>query len=100
MIRGFRRRFKPLEIATEEEIDAIHKATLEVLWKTGVLVEHERALKFFSTNGCRVDFDERRVRIPPTVVEECLRKAPSIFCVKSRDSNDDIVIGGDRCQDP
>ncbi|MBN1835989.1 MAG: trimethylamine methyltransferase family protein [Spirochaetales bacterium] len=95
MIRGFRRRFKPLEIATEEEIDAIHKATLEVLWKTGVLVEHERALTYFSKHGCQVDFDARRVRIPPVVVEDCLRKAPSVFGVKARDPEDDIVIGGD-----
>jgi len=95
MIRGFRRRFKPLEIATEQEIDAIHQATLEVLWKTGVLVEHERALKYFSKNGCHVDFEEKRVRIPPAVVEHCLQKAPSIFCVKARNPNDDIVIGGD-----
>jgi trimethylamine--corrinoid protein Co-methyltransferase len=95
MTRGFRRRFKPLEIATEEEIDAIDQSTLEVLWKTGVLVEHDRALKHFSKSGCQVDFDERRVRIPPAVVQECLRKAPSIFCVRARDPSDDIVIGGD-----
>ena len=95
MTRGFRRTFKPLEIATEEDINAIHKGTLEVLWKTGVLVEHDRALQLFKKKGCSVDLDERRVRIPPAVVEDCLRKAPSIFCVKARDPRDDLVIGGD-----
>jgi trimethylamine--corrinoid protein Co-methyltransferase len=95
MAGGFSRTFKPLEITTEEEINAIHQGTLEVLWKTGVLVEHERALEHFSKNGCKVDFDEKRVRIPPVVVEDCLRKAPSIFCVKARNPKDDLITGSD-----
>jgi len=95
MARGFRRKFKPLEIVTEEEVNAIHQGTLEVLWKTGVLVEHERALNLFKENGCKVDLKKKRVRIPPAIVEECLRKAPSSFCVKARDPKDDLIIGGD-----
>ena len=51
MARGFRRKFKPLEILTEEDVNAIHQGTLEVLWKTGVLVEHDRALNVFKDNG-------------------------------------------------
>jgi len=40
--KGFRRKFKPLEILTEEEIEEIHRGTLEVLWVTGIRMEHER----------------------------------------------------------
>ena len=46
-LKGLTRNFKPLEVLTEEEIEAIHRGTLEVLWVTGVRVEHERALKLF-----------------------------------------------------
>ena len=35
MLKGFTRNFKPLEILSEEEIEAIHRGTLEVLWVTG-----------------------------------------------------------------
>ncbi len=84
-LKGLTRTFKPLEVLTEEEIEAIHRGTLEVLWVTGVRVEHERALKLFEKNGCPVDYDNMRVRIPPALVEECLRKAPSSFHCEARD---------------
>lgn len=95
MTRGFRRRFKPLELLTDEQCNEIHHGMLEVLEKTGVLVEHERALDLFHDNGCRVDFEKKRVRIPSYIVEEALKKAPNIFTVRARDSKDDIIIGGD-----
>ena len=82
---GFRRNFKPLEILTEEEIEAIHRGTLEVLEHTGVRVEPQRALRLFEKNDCQVDFNEMRVRIPPGLVEECLRRAPGSFHIKARD---------------
>ena len=93
-LKGFTRNFKPLEILTEEQVEAIHRGTLEVLWVTGMRVEHQRALKLFEKNGCQVDYDNMRVRIPPALVEECLRKAPSSFHVKARDPKNDLMIGG------
>ena len=93
-LKGFRRNFKPLEILTEEEVEAIHKGTLEVLWTTGIRMEHERALKLLERNGCEPDYDEMRVRIPPALVEECLRQAPSSFHTKARDSRNSLMIGG------
>jgi len=92
-LKGFTRNFKPLEVLTEEEIEAIHSGTLEVLWVTGVRVEHERALKLFEKNGCQVDYDEMRVRIPPALVEECIRKAPSSFHCEARDYKKSLMLG-------
>ena len=94
MLKGFTRRFKPLEILREEEIEAIHRGALNVLETTGIKVEHEKALKMFAINDCKVDFDEKRVRIPAWVAEECLRKRPSNYLVKARDRECDLMIGG------
>lgn len=58
VMKGFTRRFKPLEILTEHQIEEIHTRTLEVLWVTGIRIEHERALKLFEKEGCQVDYDE------------------------------------------
>lgn len=93
-LKGFTRNFKPLQILTEEEVEAIHRGTLEVLWVTGVRVEHKRALELFERNGCKVDYDEMRVRIPPALVEECLRKAPSSFPAQARDGKNSLMVGG------
>jgi len=93
-MKGFTRKFKPLEILTEEQVEAIHRGILDVLEETGVRVEHERALKLFEKNGCKVDYDEKRVRIPSYLAEECLRRCPSSFIVKARDSKNNLRIGG------
>jgi trimethylamine--corrinoid protein Co-methyltransferase len=94
MLKGFTRSFKPLEILTEEQIAAIHRATLDVLAETGLRIEHERALKLYERNGCKVDYDDMRVRFPPGLVEECLRKCPSSFHIDARDPKSDVNIGG------
>jgi trimethylamine--corrinoid protein Co-methyltransferase len=93
-LNGFTRNFKPLEVLTEEEIEDIHRGTLEVLWITGIRMEHERALKVMEKNNCMVDYDEMRVRIPPALVEETLRKTPSLFPIKARDDRNNVMIGG------
>jgi len=93
-MRGFVRNFKPLEILTEEELEAVHRGTLEVLEHTGIRIEHRRALELFERSDCRVNFDEMRVRIPPGLVEDCLRKAPSSFHIKARDPQNDVQVGG------
>lgn len=93
-LNGFTRRFKPLELLSEEQVEEIHRASLDVLEETGIRLEHEKALSLFEKNGAKVDFEEKRVRIPPGLVEECLGKCPSSFRMKSRDPNNDLIIGG------
>ena len=91
---GFERNFSPLKILTEEQIETIHKGTLEVLEKTGVRIEHEKALKLLEKNDCYVDHNDFRVRIPPGLVEESLAKCPSSFRVKARNPKNDMIYGG------
>jgi len=98
MLKGFTRKFKPLEILTEEQLEAIHKGTLRVLWQTGVTVHHDKALRLFKKNGCKVDFEGNsvgRVHFPPGLVEEYLHKAPSSFHIKARDKKNNLLMGGD-----
>lgn len=91
--KGFQRNFSPLKILTEEQVDDIHRSTLRVLEETGLKVEHKRALELFKESGCKVDFDSNRVRFPPWLVEECLRKCPRSFRVKARNPENDIILG-------
>ena len=93
-MRGFTRKFEPLEILTEEQVESIHRGTLDILWQTGIRIEHERALKLLEKNGCKVDFERKRVHFPQGLVEESLREVPSSFRVKARDPKNDIIVGG------
>ena len=92
--KGIIRNLHPLEILTEEQIELIHKDTLDVLQKTGVRFESERALKLFKENGCEIDMDKKIVKFQPWLVEECLRKCPSSFQIKGRGINSELSFGG------
>jgi len=94
MLQGYTRKFKPLEILTDEQVEVIHKGILGILWETGATFHHNKALKLFENNGCKVDFEEKRVHFPPSLVEECLRKTPSSFHMKARDPKNNLLIGG------
>jgi len=94
VLKGLVRNIKPLEILTEEQLEAIHRGTLDVLENTGLRIEHKGALKLLAQNGCTVDYDEQRVRIPSGLVEECLRRCPSSFHLKARDPEKDLILGG------
>jgi len=94
MRRGFQRNFNPVKILTDSQVEALHRATLDVLEKTGVKFESERALKLLEKNGCIVDYEERIARMPGYLVEECIRQTPSSFMIKARNPKNDIRIGG------
>jgi trimethylamine--corrinoid protein Co-methyltransferase len=93
-MKGFIRKFKPLEILSEEQFQAIHKATLDVLQNVGIRIEHKRALKLLESHDCQVDYGNMRAKFPPGLVEESLQKCPSSFRVKARDPQKDLIMGG------
>ncbi|MFW6056771.1 MAG: trimethylamine methyltransferase family protein, partial [Chloroflexota bacterium] len=93
-MRGFVRSFPPLNILSEEDIESVHRGMLQVLWTTGVRMEHERSLKVLEAAGCSVDYHNHRVRMPAALVEECIRRAPSSFPLLARYPDNNLMMGG------
>ena len=61
-------------VFSEDALDAIHLASLEVLEKTGIRIHHgESILKMLKDNGCTVDFEKGLVQFPSYVVEDALK---------------------------
>ncbi len=85
-----------LNVFSEDELDEIHLATLEVLQKTGVFVESEEALEVFHGGGALVDKGSKIVRLPPWLVEEAIRSAPSKFVAAGRVPESDVVLESNR----
>ncbi len=92
--KGFKRKFPPLEILRKEDVEQIKIASLDILKETGVIIEHKGALKLLEKNDCIVDHKNMRVKFPEGLVNECLQRCPASFRVKSRDSKDDLIFGG------
>jgi trimethylamine--corrinoid protein Co-methyltransferase len=55
-------------------MDAIHKSALQILERTGMWIDHLKALEYLRGAGCRVDVDRRTVKFPPEVVEAALAR--------------------------
>ena len=84
-----------LNVFTGDEFAAIHRATLEVLGEVGVFVQKPEAREIFKSAGARV-YEDGLVKIPPHLVEEAIRSAPSTLTLAGRDKSRDVVIDGGR----
>ena len=63
MLKGFLRVIEP------EQMERLHRGTLEVLERTGLRLQGEFLLRALADAGCRVDFGARRAWFPPELVE-------------------------------
>jgi len=85
-----------LNVLTNDELLEIHLATLEILEKKGVFVEDDEALNIFDGGGCMVNRKTKNVKIPPYLVEDCIRSAPSKVVLYGRNPQNDIVLESNR----
>ena len=81
---------------TDDELYAIHLATLEVLQQTGLFVETPEALDVFDGAGAEIDPKNKIVKIPPYLVDDAIRSAPSKIILAGRDPKNDAVLEAGR----
>lgn len=80
-------------LLTQEQIEEIHRASLEVLETIGIRVPHPQALQLLKENGCQVK-DGEVVLFPNWLVEESLRSAPSRITIYNRLGNEAMRLEG------
>ncbi len=86
---------------TEADLDDLHRATVQVLERAGVLVESDEALDIFADGGCRVDRDTHVVKVPEHVLADALATAKSSFWLCGRGPEDDVLVEvGRTCVSP
>jgi len=73
---------KPLTILSDEEIEAIHQATLRILAETGVMLTEPKARRLFGEAGAKIEMN--RVLLPPDLVETCIRQAGKHVTIRGR----------------
>jgi len=84
------------ELLTEEQVERIHEASLEILENIGLLVHSEKARERFARHGGRVDSETHRVKLPGAVVERFRAAFPSTFTFHGRDPQYDRTIPDER----
>ena len=82
-----------LSLLSESEVERIHEGALQVLARTGVVIHNDPTLSLLEEAGCRVWREERRVCIPPPVVEQALAHAPDLVYLYTRRGERAMALG-------
>jgi len=79
-------------VFTEDEINKIHLATLEVMEKTGLYVGTDEAMDILEGGGAKVDREKKIAKFPSYLVEDCIRSAPHKIVLYGRAPKHDVVL--------
>lgn len=85
-------RLEPTKAVSDDELEAIHLASLRVLAETGIDFLNADARTLLANHGAEVDGD--RVRFDAELVEAMVAKAPSQFRLHAPNPEHDLEIGG------
>ena len=85
---------------SEDQLDNIHHASIKILKNTGIKIESGEAAEIFHGAGSEIDKkkDGFIVKIPPSVVDDCVQWAPERFVLYGRDpKHDHLIEPGSSC---
>ena len=81
-----------LNFVTEDQLDLLQAATLEIMESVGVRFPSHKALTIFSEHGARVDWQKQTVYLRPDFVLTALSNAPRYFRMGARDASLDLQL--------
>ncbi len=73
-----------VQVLSEQEIQDIHDASLRILAKTGVRIHHDGMVRRLADAGARTDAAERVVRLPGSLVMDCVERATKQYALHGR----------------
>lgn len=85
--------YEPL---SNNDMQAIHSASMQVLERAGFLVDNQKALELFRDKGAQVDFVNKLVRVDEGWVMQYLKQAPSRIILYGRDERNTLVVEANR----
>lgn len=86
----------PVALASEDELEHIHHASLRVLNEIGIDVLHDGARDIMREAGADVSPDGVRVRFDAELIIQLVSLAPAEFTLHARNPAHNVVLGGDK----
>ncbi len=83
-----------LNVFSQDDLEQIHRATLDVLRNVGIQVKSAKAKEIFSGHGCNVNEKNDVVNIPPHLVEDAIQSTPATYRAHAINPQNDYVVGG------
>ena len=71
-------------ILSNEDLDALHEATLQLMEDYGLQMHGKEALDISAGAGCEVDYENDRVKFPRNLVNDAIEKCPAEFTLCGR----------------
>lgn len=86
--------YPPVNVLSDDQVEAIHNASLSLLENYGMRILHEGAREMLAAAGADVDADTQMVRFDRGLVKEKLSEAPSGFTLHARNPAKNFRMGG------
>jgi trimethylamine--corrinoid protein Co-methyltransferase len=86
--------YPPIAQFTEDEIEAIHVTSLELLRDKGIRVLSAEARALYAAAGAEVDQDTLMVRFDPGMLLDAVAQAPASFVMHGRSPDRWFEVGG------
>ncbi len=80
-----------ITILSNDEVEAVHEKTLELLENPGIRIQSERALRLLEEGGATIDRRGMRASIPEELVKETIRKLPKQVRLCARNPKQDMT---------
>ncbi|HXQ41448.1 MAG TPA: trimethylamine methyltransferase family protein [Candidatus Udaeobacter sp.] len=92
--RQYRNPYRPIEVLTEDQVEAIHLASLKILEDYGMEFLDAGARDRLRAAGARMDADNLRVRFDRGFILEHVAKVPAEVTLHARNPERSLVFGG------
>jgi trimethylamine---corrinoid protein Co-methyltransferase len=88
-----RMRYRPTEVVSADELEAIHIGSLRVLSEIGMDFLDADAREILRAAGAQTQEGSLRVRFDPAMVTELIRTAPAAFTLHAWNPEHDLQLG-------
>lgn len=85
----------PMKLLSDDQIEAIHTASIRVLEELGIELMSAEARQLFREAGAEVDDATGMVRMDGALIEDLISTAPTEFTLTSRNRAKRLIFGGD-----
>ena len=92
--RQLSNRFAPAAVVSEDELEAIHLTSLQILEEIGVDFMHAGAREILKQAGADVRDGSERVRFPRELILQSIKTCPSEFTLHARNPERNVRMGG------
>ena len=90
-----RGRMQAIELASEDEIESLHAASLKLLRDTGIAVLHDQARAMMVEAGATLGSNGIQVQFEPELITSLISTVPTQFTLHARNPAHDLIIGAD-----